>query len=138
MKAFFTITFCLAVFVSHAQCKINTRVEDRINKLKSLDRWSTWVEQKVEVSANTANAYDFNAEPGYWYEAHIIVPKPTDELVAVLSKGGNVINKGSSSRHNEAACNMLVTSPGTYQVAFTVYGRGRHCATILIMRQKKR
>ena len=126
---------------AQAQCSPNSkaRVFERNIKGHGAEGWETIYSEVVSMGDNSPTQIDFDAEPGYYYEAFVSIGYYCHAIIMALD--GDNSNLGKSEELNTAGPSVpfQTSSSGTHHIAFNVISDdySSHCVIVSVNKKKK-
>ena len=133
----------LALFVSEraaAQCTPNKRAKEMERNIQSHGPrgWETFATKVVSIDNNDPTQIDFEAEPGYYYEAFVSVGYYCHGIIMALDGSNNSLGKGEELTTLGPSVPFQTSSSGIHHIAFNVISDkySSHCVIVSVNRKK--
>lgn len=140
-KFLLVVTFLAFFFESaHSQCRPNSRAKEMETAIKSHGPrgWETIVSEYVSIDNNSPTQIDFEAEPGYYYEAFVSIGYYGHGVMMALDGNNNSLGKAEDLNSLGPSLPFQVSNSGTHYIAFNVISdkSSSHCVIVSVNKKK--
>lgn len=139
-------SFLLIVFLSIvsikalSQCKPNARAREMESNIKGhgAQGWETITSKYVSMYDNTPTQIDFQAEPGYYYEAFVTTGYYAHGVMMALDGNNKTLGKAEDLNSPGPSLPFQTSTSGTHYIAFNIISDkySSHCVIVSVNRKK--
>ena len=123
-----------------AQCNPNSRARQMETAIKSHgpQGWETIASTTVSIDNNDPTQVDFEAEPGYYYEAFVSVGYYCHGVIMALDGSNQNLGKAEDGNSLGPSVPFQTSSSGIHHIAFNVISDkyNQHCVIVSVNRKK--